>query len=70
MRRESQSAANYVAALSAELADIARQHGLDASAYMLEVAAVEAASWLPDSGNGFPPPVRRVGAERRSHRDV
>ena len=54
MSTERQSAANYVAALSAELAEIAHRHGLDASAYMLEIAAVEAASWTPDSGNGSP----------------
>jgi hypothetical protein len=51
MSRERQAAADYVAALSTELADIARKHGLDATAYMLEVAAVEAASWTRDSGN-------------------
>jgi hypothetical protein len=56
MSRDRQSAADYVAALSAELAEIARKHGLDASAYMLEVAAVEAASWTPDSGTGSPRP--------------
>jgi len=52
MNKERQAAANYVAAMSAELAHIARQHGLDTTAYMLEIAAAEAASSKPNPGNG------------------
>jgi len=36
------AAANYVATLSAELALIARRHGLDALAYILDMARLEA----------------------------
>jgi hypothetical protein len=35
-------AANYVAELSTELANLARQHGLDALAYILDMARLEA----------------------------
>ena len=44
MCSERQAAADYVAALSTELAQIAYRHGLDSTAYMLEIAAAEAAS--------------------------
>ncbi len=47
MSHERQAAAEYVAELSAELARIAYQHGLDSAAYMLEVAAAEAAGPKP-----------------------
>ena len=43
MSNERQAAAEYVAALSAELARIAYHHGLDSAAYMLEMASAEAA---------------------------
>ena len=36
------AAANYVAELSAELAALARQHGLDALGYILDMARLEA----------------------------
>jgi hypothetical protein len=36
------AAANYVAELSAELATLARRHGLDALAYILDMARLEA----------------------------
>ena len=36
------AAANYVAELSAELASLARQHGLDALGYILDMARLEA----------------------------
>ena len=36
------AAANYVAELSAELAMLARQHGLDALGYILDMARLEA----------------------------
>jgi hypothetical protein len=52
MSKERQAAANYIAALSAELAEIAHQHGLDTTAYMLEIAAAEAASSKPNPDNG------------------
>ena len=52
MNKERQAAANYVAALSAELAHIARQHGLESTAYKLEIAAAEAASSKLNPGNG------------------
>jgi hypothetical protein len=35
-------AADYVAELSSELANLARQHGLDALAYILDMARLEA----------------------------
>ena len=36
------AAADYVAELSAELANLARQHGLDALGYILDMARLEA----------------------------
>jgi hypothetical protein len=36
------AAAGYVADLSAELANLARQHGLDALGYILDMARLEA----------------------------
>ena len=36
------AAANYVAELSTELANLARQHGLDALGYILDMARLEA----------------------------
>ena len=36
------AAADYVAELSTELANLARQHGLDALAYILDMARLEA----------------------------
>ena len=36
------AAANYIAELSAELAALARQHGLDALGYILDMARLEA----------------------------
>jgi hypothetical protein len=44
MRTEREEAADYIAALSAELAQIARQHSFDSAAYLLEIAAAEAES--------------------------
>jgi hypothetical protein len=51
MSNERQAAAEYVAALSAELARIAYQHDLDSAAYMLELASAEAASAKPELAN-------------------
>jgi hypothetical protein len=48
MSNERQAVADYVASLSAELARIAYQHDLDGAAYMLEMAAAEAASAKPE----------------------
>ena len=39
-----EAAPNYVAALSAELAALARKHGLDALSYILDMARLEAES--------------------------
>jgi hypothetical protein len=50
MSKERQAVACYVAELSAELAQIAHEHGLDMAAYMLEMAAAEAASVTSESG--------------------
>ena len=58
MRKERKAAANYVAALSVELAKIAHHHGLDTAAYMLEIAALEAARRKPSSAG----PARRAPA--------
>ena len=52
MSKDRQAVANYVADLSAELAKLAREHGLDSAAYMLEIAAAEAAHGRPMPGNG------------------
>jgi hypothetical protein len=38
------AAAKYVAELSAELANLARRHGLDALSYILDMARLEAES--------------------------
>lgn len=50
MRTERQEAADYIAALAAELAQVARQHSLDSAAYLLEIAAAEAESLKSSSG--------------------
>jgi hypothetical protein len=62
--RKNEAAANYVAALSVELAKIAHHHGLDTAAYMLEIAALEAARRKPNSGDAArrPPAVTTAGA--------
>jgi hypothetical protein len=60
MSKERQAVASYVADLSAELAQIAHEHGLDMAAYMLEMAAAEAANINSDA-NGIRRPLR-VGA--------
>ena len=39
-----EAAANYIAELSAEPAALARQHGLDALSYILDMARLEAES--------------------------
>jgi hypothetical protein len=51
MSKERQAVAHYVADLSAELAQIAHEHGLDMAAYMLEMAAAEAASITSNAGD-------------------
>jgi hypothetical protein len=43
--------ANYIAALSADLAEIARQHGFDTLGYVLEMARLEAEA-LATQGQG------------------
>lgn len=40
--RDRTATAKYVAELSAELANLARRHGLDALAYILDMARLEA----------------------------
>jgi hypothetical protein len=48
-RRENadrEATANYIADLSAELAALARQHGLDALSYILDMARLEAESTI------------------------
>jgi hypothetical protein len=62
MSKERQAVANYVADLSAELAQIAHEHGLDMAAYMLEMAAAEAASVTSQAGNGVKRSLRVVAA--------
>ena len=49
---ERQAAADYIAALSAELARIAHRHGLNTAAGMLEMASVEAANAISRPTNG------------------
>jgi hypothetical protein len=61
MSKERQAVACYVAELSAELAQIAHEHGLDMAAYMLEMAAAEAASVTSESGEARRP-LRAVAA--------
>ena len=51
MTNERQAAADYIAALSAELARIAYQHDLDSAAYILELASAEAANAKPELAN-------------------
>ena len=46
-----EAAAAYVAALSSDLALIARRHGLDTLGYLLELARLEAEN-ITRSGNG------------------
>ena len=54
MSKRRKAAADYVAALSTELAKIADHHGLDTTAYMLEIAAAEAASKNATGRHGGP----------------
>jgi hypothetical protein len=51
MSKERQAVASYVAELSAELAQIAHENGLDMAAYMLEMAAAEATTISADADN-------------------
>jgi hypothetical protein len=46
------AAAEYVAELSAELANLARHHGLDALGYILDMARLEAENVRHVSGRG------------------
>jgi hypothetical protein len=62
MSNERQAAADYVAALSIELAHIAYRHGLDSTAYMLEIAAAEATSAKPNPANGARHPLDELVA--------
>jgi hypothetical protein len=57
MSKQRQAAADYVAALSTELAKIAHNHGLDTTAYILEVAALDAASRKPNSAEARRSPI-------------
>lgn len=59
---ERQAVACYVADLSAELAQIAQEHGLDMAAYMLEMAAAEAATVKSEAGNGINRSLRVIAA--------
>jgi len=63
MSKERQAVADYVADLAAELAGLARQHNLDTAAYMLEIAAAEAASCKPRSGSGDRLPLEECVAD-------
>jgi hypothetical protein len=62
MSKERQAVASYVADLSAELAQIAHEQGLEMAAYMLEMAAAEAASVSPDADNNNKRTLRVVAA--------
>jgi hypothetical protein len=62
MSKERQAVACYVAELSAELAQIAHENGLEMAAYMLEMAAAEAASVTSEAANGSRRPLRAVAA--------
>jgi hypothetical protein len=46
------AAANYVATLSAELALVARRHGLDALGYILDMARLEAENAIRHNNGG------------------
>lgn len=59
MKNERQAAADYIAALSAELAQIAYQHGLDSAAAMLEMAAAEASAIVSNPANDSRSPLDR-----------
>ena len=53
IRQDRAAAASYVAALSADLASIARTHGLDTLGYLLDMARMEAENATRlSSGNG------------------
>jgi hypothetical protein len=54
MSKRSKAVADYVSALSIELAKIAHHNGLDTTAYMLEIAAAEAASRNAAGRHGGP----------------
>jgi hypothetical protein len=62
MSKERQAVASYVADLSAELAQIAHEHGLDMAAYMLEMAAAEAATVKSDADSEVRRTLRVVAA--------
>jgi hypothetical protein len=62
MSKERQAVASYVADLSAELAQIAHEHGLDMAAYMLEMAAAEAATVKSDTDSEVRRTLRVVAA--------
>jgi hypothetical protein len=62
MSKERQAVASYVAELSAELAQIAHENGLDMAAHMLELAAAEAAGATSEAANGSRRPLRAVAA--------
>jgi hypothetical protein len=49
------AAANYVATLAADLATIARRHGLDALGYILDMARLEAENAARQSNGGRHP---------------
>jgi hypothetical protein len=58
------AAANYVATLSAELAQVARRHGLDALGYILDMARLEAENTARHTNGGG-----RDGGSRPPERD-
>jgi len=60
MSNERQAAADYVASLSAELAQIAYRHDLDGAAYMLELASAEATSAKLDLADGVQRPLEEL----------
>jgi hypothetical protein len=62
MSQERQAVASYVADLSAELAQIAHEQGLEMAAYMLEMAAAEAATVKTDGDNEVRRTLRVVAA--------
>ncbi|MDQ2953876.1 MAG: hypothetical protein M3R18_02930 [Pseudomonadota bacterium] len=50
--------AAYIAALSAEMIDIARANGLDTLAYLLDMARLEAANTADDGKDSLTPSVK------------
>jgi hypothetical protein len=54
-RSEQRAAADFVATLTTELAELARRHGLDTLGYILEMARMEAESLVKGTPRPQPP---------------